>query len=345
MNNTLKGAQRILIVGVNWLGDMIFMTPAIRAIRRHYPHAFMACLVPPRGVDLFEGNPHLDQVIPLQESRGLRGIFLWWPLIRRIKAEGFDTVFLFHRSFSRTLMVWASGIRQRVGFRTFKRGWLLTQAIDPPPKDSLHKSRYFLRLLEGAGVPSDGLHYEVKILPEDEQKAKVLLAQWGIESSDRLVGIHVGANWRLKRWPCENFAQLADLLALQCQVKVLLLGDQGDLPLVENVLKRMKTQPLVATGIFSFRQLGAILKRANLLVSNDSGPLHLGLAVGTPVLALFGPTDPKLTGPLENAGRAVTLFGSIGCPVPCVQLHCPVNLCMSQIHVEDAFVAAKQLLG
>ena len=101
----------------------------------------------------------------------------------------------------------------------------------------------------------------------------------------------------------------------------------------------MRTRPLVAAGRTSFRQLGALLARTSLLISNDSGPLHLGIAAGVPVVALFGPTDPKLTGPLE-ATRAVTLFGSIGCPVPCYQLRCPVNLCMHQISVDQVLEAA-----
>ncbi|MBI3615066.1 MAG: lipopolysaccharide heptosyltransferase II [Candidatus Omnitrophica bacterium] len=337
--------KRILIVGVNWMGDMIFMTPAIRAIRRAFPESHIACLVPPRGLDLLSGNPHLNRVIPLKEARGLSGLLQWRPLVRLLRAEQFDTAFLFHRSFSRTLAVWAAGIRSRVGYSTWKRGWLLTEAAAPVPKDSVHKAEFFLRLLEAAGIPSDGLRYDVGLFPEDRQTAQALLKEWKVDPQDRLVALHPGANWRLKRWPAGNFARLADGLAGRYGAKVIFIGDREDLPLVRGIAKRMQTSPLIATGRTTFRQCGALLQQTSLLVSNDSGPLHLGLAVGTPVVALFGPTVPELTGPPTGVPKAVTLFGSIGCPVPCYQLHCPVNLCMSQITVEQVLAAAGKFLG
>ncbi len=337
-------ASRILIVAVNWLGDLIFLTPAIRAIRRQYPRAYLACLTPPRGVDLLKGNPHLDAVIPLSSRRGLFGLISLWPLARRLETERFDTAFLFHRSFSRTVLAWAAGIRSRIGYRTWKRGWLLTQAVDPPPQDSVHKAAGFLLLLEKVGIATDGLRYEVGLLPEDAQAAERLLKEWQITPADRWVALHPGANWHLKRWPLHRFAELADCLQTRYRTRVLLIGDQGDLPLVQAMVKRMKTPPLVATGKTTFRQLGALLRRAALLISNDSGPLHLGQAVGTPTVALFGPTDPRLSGP-QDGERSMTLFGSIGCPVPCYQLRCPVNLCMGEITVEQVLSAASRFLN
>ena len=335
--------KRILIVAVNWMGDLIFMTPAIRAIRRAYPDSFITCLAPSRGLDLLQSHPYLNEVIPLKESRGLFGLFLWWPVIRRLRAGRFDTAFLFHRSFTRTVVVWAAGIPERIGYRIKKRGWLLTKAVDPPLPDSVHKVVWFLKILEGAGIPSDGFHYDVGILSKDHQAAQEILKGWGISPEDRLVALHAGANWRLKRWPAKNFAQLGDGLTEHYGAKVVFIGDKGDLPLVEKIVGQMRTRPLIAVGRTTFRELGALLTKTRLLVSNDSGPLHLGLAVGTPVVALFGPTDPKLTGPLDDS-KAVTLFGSIGCPVPCYQLQCPVNLCMHQISVEQVLMAAGRFL-
>ena len=345
MNKVSSSAsrKRILIVSVNWMGDLIFMTPAIRAIRRAYPEAHIACLAPSRGMDLLKGHPHLNEVIPLRESRGFPGLFRWGSVVRQLRAGAYDTAFLFHRSFTRAAVVWLSGIRERIGYRTWKRGWLLTRAVDPPPADSVHKAVWFLKMVEGAGIAPDGLNYDVGVLSEDQQAARAILEEWGIGSKDRLVALHAGANWKLKRWPAASFARLGDALAQQYRAKVVFIGDQEDRPLVDKIVGRMQTRPFVATGRTTFRQLGALLKNASLLISNDSGPLHLGLAVGTPVVALFGPTDPKLTGPLDES-RAVTLFGSIGCPVPCYQLQCPVNLCMHQITVEKVLEAAGKFL-
>ena len=336
--------KKILLVSVNWLGDLLFLTPAIRAVRHAYPNSFITCLAPVRGLDLLKGNPHLNEVIPMPEGRGFVSLIGWGPLIRHLRLQRFDAAFLFHRSFTRALATWAAGIPERIGYRTWKRGWLLTTAVEPPAKDSVHKVDGFLRVVEGAGIRPHGRHYDVPFLPEDEQVADALIREMGIRQHERVVALHAGANWRLKRWPARNFAQLADTLATRYGARVLFIGGEGDLPLIQGILQRTQTHPLVAAGKTTFRQLGALLARTSLLISNDSGPLHLGIAAGIPVVALFGPTDPKLTGPVE-APQAVTLFGSIGCPVPCYQLRCPVNLCMHQISVEQVLSAAGQFLS
>lgn len=335
--------KRILIVAVNWLGDLLFMTPAIRAIRKAHPGAFIACQAPLRGLDLLAGNPHLDQIIPMEESRGLTGLFRWLAQARRLRAQRFDTAFIFHRSMTRAISCWWAGIPERVGFTSFKRGWLLTRPIPAPAPDSIHKARGYLALVQAAGIPSDGDHYEIHLTQEDRAAARKLLVEWGVGPSDRLVAIHAGANWALKRWPSASFAKLADELTRRFKVRVVFVGDQGDLPLARRLTGRTRTRPLIAAGRTTFRQLGALLSASALLISNDSGPLHLGLAMGIPVVGLFGPTHPKLSGPL-NGTRSAVLFGSVGCPVPCYQLRCPVNLCLQQITVDQVLEAASPFL-
>ena len=336
--------KRILFVPVNWLGDLLFMTPAIRAVRRAYPDSFLAALSPPCGLDLLKGNPHLNEVIPMPEGRGIAHLAGWWPVVRRLRAGRFDTAFLFHRSFTRAAAVWAAGIPARVGYRTAKRNLLLTAGPEMPPKDSLHKVDGFLRVVEAAGIPPAGRHYDAGLLPEDERAAETLARELGIGPSDRVVALHAGANWLLKRWSPRRFAETADALSERCGARVLFIGGEGDLPLIRDITGRMRSRPLVAAGRTTFRQMGALLKRTRLLISNDSGPLHMGMAVGVPVVALFGPTDPELTGPM-NGAKAVTLFGSIGCPVPCYRLDCPANLCMDQITVEQVLSAAARFLN
>ncbi len=339
----MRDRRRILIVSVNWLGDLLFMTPSIRAIRRAHPNAFIAALSPKRGLDLLKGNPHLNEILPMPEGRGITHLAGWWPLIRRLRAERFDTAFLFHRSFTRTAVAWAAGIPERIGYRTAKRGWLLTTTVEMPPKDSAHKVDWFLRIVEAAGVSADGRHYDAGLLPEDERAADALARELGIGPSDRVVALHAGANWLLKRWPSRHFARLADALSDRYGARVLFIGGEGDLPLIGSISGRMRSRPLIAAGRTTFRQMGALLKHTRLLISNDSGPLHMGMAVGVPVVALFGPTDPALSGPV-NGIQAATLFGSIGCPVPCYRLDCPANLCMEQITVEDVLTAAGKFL-
>ncbi len=320
------------------------MTPAIRAIRKKYPNAHLACLAAPRGVALLEGNPHLNEVIPLEERRGVANWVWLWRARGVLRPKRFDAAYLFHRSFSRTLVAALAGIPVRVGFATWKRGWLLTQSAPMPARDSLHKAEWFLKLLSHVGIESDGMQYDAGILPEDEAFAEKLLSEWKIPPGTRMVALHAGANWKLKCWPAKSFAELADRLFERFSAQPIFIGGQDDRPLIQEIAGHMRSKAVVAAGATSFRQMGALLKRVKLLISNDSGPLHMGVAVATPVIALFGPTQPELTGPPKGA-LAVTLFGSIGCPVPCYKLDCSNNLCMQKITVEQILSAAEKSLG
>ena len=340
----MESNKRILIMGVNWMGDLLLLTPSIRAIRKNYPDATIVCLVPPRGEAVLEGNPNLDRVIVYPESRGLRGWIGFWPLVCLLRVERFDTAFLFHPSGTRALAVWAAGVKQRIGFKTKRRNCWLTQAVEMPSKDSTHKAAVYLRLVEAVGLKTDGLSCDAGIRAADTQAADRLCREIGLRDDRPAAAIHLGANWKLKRWPAESFARLADRLALEKQAQIVFIGTKNELPLIEQVRSRMKQPSLVAAGKTSFKELGALLKRVNLLITNDSGPMHLAAAVGTPLVGLFGPTLPSLSGPPADP-RFKTLHGSIGCPVPCYQLNCPANLCMEQISPEQVFQEVSRLMA
>ena len=317
--------KKILIVSVNWLGDLLFMTPAIRAIRRAYPQSRIVCLAPRSGVDLLRTNPHLDQVIPFDESRGIVGFFRWIGLIRRLRAERFDTCYLFHRSFTRALTVRLAGIPSRIGPATRKQAGLLTHPAVMPSKESVHKAAWYMKILEADGISPDGSSYDLVLLEGDIAAAETILAQLGIRPGEKFVAMHPGANWPPKRWPAERFARLADALMEKKGIRTVFVGGPDDLNLVKQIRSLMRSKALAATGKTSLRESAAILRRASALVSNDSGPLHMGAAVGTAVVGLFGPTDPALSGP--PPGTKGVLLSTL-----------------EEISVEQALAAAEQFL-
>lgn len=329
-----EGQQRIIIVGVNWLGDALFMSPAIRAIRKAHPHAHVACLVPPRCRELLKGNPHLNAILCFDERGADRGLAGFSRLVRTLRAGRFDAAYLFHRSFTRTIAAALAGIPQRIGYSTWKRAWLLTKAVPMPPKDTLHKIQYFLNLLERYGIPSDGTHYDLSIPDADRLYAQGLLRAAGCDSTHLKVAIHAGANWHLKRWPAKLFARLGDLLSERHQARILFIGSADDRPLAEGIVRRMTQPASILCGQTTLTQLAALMKEVDWVVSNDSGPLHIAAAVRARVIGLFGPTRPELTAP-PAAENVKILFGSIGCPVPCYRQWCPINLCMRQITPEN----------
>lgn len=331
-------SPRIVIIGVNWLGDTLFMTPAIRALRRRHPGAFLACVVPPRCRELLAGNPHLDLVMTFDERGADRGPAGLRRFRDALRAQRFDTAFLFHRSFTRALVTAWAGIPQRIGYATWKRAWVLTTAVPMPPNDTVHKVTHFLKLLDAVGIPADGMAYDLPVPAADLQYARQLLRAAGCEPGQPVVAMHAGANWELKRWPPARFARLGDDLADQHGARIVLVGSAGDRPMAEGIARRMRHPPAILCGQTTLAQLAALFTQVSAVVSNDSGPLHVASAVGARAVGLFGPTKPELTAPPASASLRI-LFGSVGCPVPCYREWCPVNLCLREIAPGDVIEA------
>ena len=293
-------------------------------------------------------NPHLDEVIPFEESRGILGFFRWIGLIGRLRAERFDACYLFHRSFTRALTVWLAGIPSRIGPATRKQAGLLTHPAVMPSKEEIHKAAWYMKIVEADGVAPDGPSYDLVLLSDDLASADRLLREFGIQPAEKFVAVHPGANWPPKRWSLEKFARLADGLRKKRGIKTVFIGGPDDLELVKRIRSLMQTEMFAATGKTSLRESAAILRRAAVLVSNDSGPLHMGAAVGTPVVGLFGPSDPRRYGPLDDRARVVTT--DLWCR-PCNRVRRPplrcgdhVPDCMEGIEVEAVRLAAHELL-
>lgn len=328
---------RILIVNVNWRGDVLFSTPFIRALRTKYPDSFMACLVVRRCAPILENSPHLNEIIILDEEgkhKGLRGKLR---LIKLLRAKNFDTAFLLHRSFTRTLICWLAGIRERIGYYTRKRAILLTKSV-PAPVEQLHKVEYFLNIARACGIETENKDYEFFTSAEDKDYINNFLQQNGIKENDFLVVINPGGNWQLKRWPKENFAQLSDRLIKQYQAKVIISGAKKDIGLAEDITALMENRALILCGRTTLGQLAALLSRARLVISNDSGPMHIAVSQKARVIALFGPTSCKITGPYGK-GDYTVIQKDLGCAVPCYKLDCNDNRCMKAISVDDVLQA------
>lgn len=337
--------NRILIVNVNWIGDVLFSTPAIRAIRKRYPGAYIACMVVPRCRQALELNPHLDELIIYDEKKEYKGLGGKLRLISALKARRFETVFLFHRSLTRTLMVALSGIKERVGIYNPKRGFLLTKKVEPQESDA-HKVEQFLNIVKINNIPPSGKNMELFISEEDEAFAREYLRLQGVKEDRPVIVLNPGGNWNLKRWPDENFARLGDRLAELFGAQILITGAEKDIELGDAIAGMMKHKPAVACGKTTLRQLAAILKRADLVVSNDSGPMHIAVSQGAKTIALFGPTDPKVTGPYGEGKYIVIQKPSAksDCKVPCYNLRCENNVCMKAISVEDVVKEAAKML-
>jgi len=331
----IKDKKRILIFNVNWLGDVLFSTATIRNIRFNYPESFVACVVPSRCYPVLKGNPYLDEVIVYDELGRHKGVLSKLTFVQLLKSKKFDTVFLLHRSFSRTLICRLAGISQRIGYYTKKRGFLLTQKIMPPKKDSLHRIDYYLNIIEKAGLRVEDRFTDFFISEEDGQFVERFLQRYPLKDKTFLVGINPGGNWHPKRWIIGHWAALADRLIEDFGATVVITGSHTDMHTAFEIKRLMKGSPIIACGAFNLKQSGALFKRLDLFITADTGPLHIANASKTnKIIALFGPTDPAITGPYP-AKNTIIIRKDAGCKVPCYVVHCKDNRCMKAITVED----------
>lgn len=337
-----KESKKILIFNVNWLGDVLFSTAAIRNIRRNFPQSYLACIVPSRCYPVLKGNPHLDEIIIFDEKDRHRGVLAKLDFIRMLKKKKFDTVFLLHRSFSRALISWLAGIRERIGYRTKKRSWLLTVKIPALKPEAMHRIDYYLNILEKAGLKVEDRYSEFSVSEEDEIFAEKFLSRNAAAASSFLVGINPGGNWLPKRWPKEYWAVLADRLISEFGAKVVITGSHQDLALAGSIKNLMREKPLIACGVFNIKQSAALFRRLDLLVSADSGPLHIANAVGTKkIIAIFGPTSSRITGPYP-LNKVIILSKDIGCKIPCYLVSCRDNRCMKAVKPEEVIEKIKE---
>ncbi len=332
--------RRILVVTPNWVGDGVFALPVFAALRRSRPDGRVAALAVPRIEGLLRRCPDVDEVI-VYEERG-RHAAPWGKvsLVRGLRRAGFDTAILLHGSWTRAFLCFAAGIPRRIGYPT-KRGRLLTHRVEPAGEETPRYAVY-ARLLTALGAAPPWPVGRLRPTVEDVRTVDRLLAS---ETGDPLIVVHVGANWRMKRWPAERFGEV--IAALKRRFPKLLAvipGTGGETPLARTAARVGGEAVRVLTGRTDLGGLIALMERAALVISADSGPLHIAACLGTPVLGLFGPTDPTLTGP-RGAGKIRILRKDAGCNrAPCYHLSCPENRCMRCLTCEEVVTAAEEFL-
>ena len=328
----------------NWYGETLFATPFLKALWAHQPDAFIATLGWPSCREILLGNPRINAILDYDERgvhRGLRGR---WRLIGMLRAQHFDVAFILRKSLSRSLMLAFAGIPTRIGFANPKSGWLLTHRV--PPADRLqHKASSYLSLLQAIGGSARVDTYEYAVSDAERECVQAQMYHLQLGDGKPIIVLHPGANWPHKRWPPERFALLGDQLAAQHGAHLLVTGGPDDVVLAESIQRQMRHPVTVLAGQTTLRQLAAWLELAHVVISNDTGVLHLAAALGRPVIALYGPTSPVLTGPLGDPSRIVVLHHPTCCPeIPCYQPDHPQYPGMNAIMVDEVYGAATRLL-
>ncbi len=311
--------MNILIVRTDRIGDVVLTTPAIRALREAYPKARISILISPVTKDLVEGNPYLDDVIVDDRKKMHKGLIGHFHLIRQLRRKKFDLAIVFHTKKRTNLTCFLAGIPLRVGYKNNKYGFLLNDPIaDVRYKGEKHETEYCLDVLRHLGIDVHSLKPYVPIQKEHEQWIDQFWAQNHINAEDQLIAIHAGASDSAKRWPTKYFAELMNDMVERYHCKIVLIGaadicnvSKEILQYASNISKENQICIFDLTGQTSVGQMVSLLKQCSLLISNDSGPVHVAAGIGTPVVSIFTRNQPGINPqrwkPLGKRSRVVSV--------------------------------------
>ncbi|MCC6682770.1 MAG: lipopolysaccharide heptosyltransferase II [Phycisphaeraceae bacterium] len=296
--------QRLLIVMPTWLGDCVMAGPTLRALRRLFEQAHISALIKANMRPVLEGCPWIDRILTIRPRRkGRSDQRRRGPLrlARRLAAGRFDTVVLLPNSFRTAMMVSLAGIPRRIGYDREGRGFMLTDRLLPPRDQHgftpIPAIDYYLGIARYLGAEHPDPAMALAVSEHEQCEADQLLARAGIVAGGPpLVLLNVGASKPEKCWPPQRFAQLADHLAQKHRAVVALTGSPREMQILSSVQRQASSPPInLASFGLTLSSLKAVIRGASLLVTNDTGPRHLAAAAGTPVVSLFGPTDPAWT--------------------------------------------------
>ena len=335
-------SPRILLVGPDWMGDVLFSTPLVRALRKAYPDAFLGYSTNSRCREVLEGNPYLDAILSYDEKPFLLNILENTRFISELRKLKFEKVLYLHRSTTRAFLGWCGGISERVGYARKKRDWLLTRQLTSPNRD-VHRIDIYLGLLEALGVEPHGREMDYTVLPKDRTAWQTLQHETPLKDSRSYAVLHPGGNWELKRWPLDYFKELVHFFESR-GLCVAVTGSISEKPLAEELLAHAKPGTVVSLcGKTSIRTLACLLEGSRIIVSNDSGPIHLTAALGVPLVGVFGPTDLELTGPISR-GPMILKQHRLGCEIPCYFDRCHHRVCMENLKPQDVMAACEEIL-
>jgi heptosyltransferase I len=346
--------MNILIVKLSAIGDVIHTLPALNAIRSAYPSAHITWLVEEAAAPLIIGHCALNRIIVSRRKSWIREIRKgrWRSavrdadgLVQALRDTAYDLVFDFQALFKSGILIALSRGSRKIGFgrgmEHQEHSYLFLNERVAPVDMNRHAILRSLMMLDAAGIHSREITYQLPIQAEERKTVARLLELSGIDNSRPLICINPVAKWTTKLWSNARFAELADRISACYRISPVFTGASEDTKTVQDILSRMTTPAVDLTGKTSLKTLAALYERSDMLISTDTGPMHLGAAVKIPVVALFGPTAPWRTGPMGDQHQVIRL----GLPCsPCFKRQCPTCDCMNRIHVDQVMECVARIM-
>lgn len=347
---TKEKVEKILLVRLDHIGDLLMATPAVAALRKKFPYVRIDVLGGEKAKDVFRGNKDINRIWTFDATwyDPRRGKEIWSvdvaSTIWRLRKEKYDIAVDLRGDFRIIfLFLWLTGIRRRIGFHDLGLGFLLTDSVGYDPAKSYLDLNF--DVLSPLNIEREDRRTRFFVAEEEEAYIDTLLKEHGIHADDTMVGINPTTNRVEQRWSEKKFAELADRLIEQVHVKVLLLSATSDAALARLTPCFMKHQVIDLVGKTSLGQLGALMKRLSLYIANDSGPMHLAISLNTPTIGLFGTTSVQKSWPYNQHSpffRAV--ISKVDCERPCYAKDCDPQRCFDLITVDEVYQAAIEIL-
>ena len=339
--------MNILMVKLSAIGDVIHTLPSLTALRRLYPDAHITWVIEEAAADLVLHHPHLDQVLIFRRKNWIKQIkagqfsAAWQDahtFLAKLRSRQYDLVIDFHGLFKSSMIVFFSQGKRKLGYDSLQElsGLFLNEKI--PEDMNKHAVDRYLDFPHHLGATIAPAEFILPVNPEAQAKSRALLDSYSLEKK-KYIAVNPIALWDTKLWDNQKFAQLADIISRRLGIPVVFTG--RDKESVDKITSTMATKSINLGGQTTLPELACIYKDAFAIITTDSGPMHLAAAVGTSVIALFGPTDPARTGPY---GKGHTIIrADLSCS-PCLLKKCPTKKCMEEIMPEQVFAALERMI-
>lgn len=329
--------MKIVIRATNWVGDAIMALPALRVVRSRFPDAEITILARAYVAAIYKNQQVCDNMMFVDDKKDV---------LEELRAQKFDLALLFQNAFQAAWIAWRAGIPERIGYARNGRSPLLTKALPIPKLGEIpvHEQYYYLELLRRAGwldtLPNESF-IKLNVPEENHRQAEESLLSVGARPDSLRIAIGAGASYgSAKCWPPDRFAELANRLQAESGADVILFGTSSEAPVSSAIAAGMSRPPIDLTGKTPISDLPSLLSQCHLFIGNDSGAMHVAAAVGLPVVAVFGPTDPFGTAPVTP--RCSIVQEKPYCS-PCFLRRCPTDhRCMTRVTPDAVEAAARQ---
>jgi len=354
MCNPFGIEMKILIVKLSAIGDVIHTLPSLNAIRKHYPDAHITWLIEEAASSIVVGHEALNRVIISRRKQwikknfgpaSLNNIKEAYQFIKKLRDTEYDLIIDFQGLLKSGILVALARGKRKTGFdkgmEHMEHSYIFLNEPIPPVNMDNHALLRSLMLINALGIKSKEIEYKIPVSDHTRILTDELLERHGIKNPGILVAMNPVAKWETKLWDNRKFALLADRLIEKYNASVIFTGSQSDKSTIENIISCMSQSAVNLAGETTLKTLAALYEKTKFLISTDTGPMHMAAAVGTPVIALFGPTAPWRTGPFGSEHKI--LRSGLECS-PCFKRQCSTIDCMKQISVEQVLAAANSIL-